>query len=395
MTRRAVGWPLLVQAGLVLGGYAAVRPMTGYRAIELQAGNTGIGLLAASFSVLPLLLAYPVGRQADRFGPARLMVVGVVLFTGAGVLAMLAGSLPVLLVASALLGLGQLVSVVGQQATVAVSGTANLDRGFGLLTAAGAVGQAVGPLLAAGAASVPGVGPSPAAVGLAVGTAICAASALCLRPLLRAAPRSRAPAPRSSWRVAAGMVGVPGMAATLVAGGVVLAALDLLSVFLPAWADERGVPVAAVGGLLALRAVVTLLARLVVDRVVARAGRRLTMVASIAVAGLGLLVLPLVRLPGAAVIMLLLGIGLGVAQPLAMSWVADAARPGTRGAAMGLRLTANRLAQTALPVAVGAFSAGAAGVFWAVGALLALSAGALLRMPPDRTRPPAPPAKGL
>lgn len=180
------------------------------------------------------------------------------------------------------------------------------------------------------------------------------------------------------------MVGTRGMGSTLVAGGLVLAALDLLFVFLPAWADDRGIAVTTVGSLLALRAAVTLLVRLVVDRMVRLMGRRMSMTLSIAGAGVGLAVLPLVNLPGAVALMVLLGLGLGVAQPLTMSWVADAARPGTHGAAMGLRLTANRLAQTVLPLGVGVVSSGEAGVFWAAGGLLALSAAALLRLPPDR-----------
>ncbi|MDG4828744.1 MFS transporter [Solwaraspora sp. WMMD1047] len=382
------GWALLVQSGLVLAGYSAVRPMASYRAIELQADNTAIGLLAASFSVLPLLLAYTVGRRADRFGPARLIVAGTVIFAVAGVLAALAGNLPVLLAASALLGLGHLVCIVGQQSAVAVGRTGDLDRGFGLLTSAGAVGQIVGPVLAGVGASAAG-GWSPASVGLAIGTLLCVSSIACLPPLLRTVPRpdGRIRPPRSNRQVATGMFGIQGMTATLVAGGVALAALDLLYTFLPAWADERGVSVVAVGWLLAARGTVTLLVRLFVDRVVRRTGRRIAMMLALGCAGAGLVLLPVVGLWGALISMVLFGLGLGASQPLTMSWVADAARPGTQGAAMGLRLTANRLAQTALPVAVGVFSTGAAGVFWAVAALLALSTGVLTRLPPDR--PPA------
>nr|MDT0662836.1 MFS transporter [Micromonospora sp. DSM 115978] len=385
-------WALLAQTALVLAAYAAVRPMASYRAIELGAGNAAIGGLSASFSVLPLLLAYPIGRQADRFGPARLIVAGTAVFATAGALAVVAGNLAVLLTACALLGLGQLICVAGQQSAVAASGRVNLDRGFGLLTSAGAVGQMIGPMLAAlGATAVGGL--SAASVGIAIGTLLCAASAFFLRPLLRTVPRPdhRDRTQRSTWQVTRGLVGTRGMTATLVAGGVVLAALDLLYAFLPAWADERGVSVTAVGWLLAARAGVTLLVRLLVDRVVRWTGRRAAMMVSVGVAGLGLALLPMVGLGGAAMIMVMLGWGLGAAQPLTMSWVADAARPGTRGGAMGLRLTANRLAQTVLPVGVGVVTAGAAGVFWALAGLLALSMGVLARLPPDRSATPGGP----
>lgn len=184
------------------------------------------------------------------------------------------------------------------------------------------------------------------------------------------------------------MVDRRGMTPTLLAGGVVLGALDLLLAFLPVWAQERGVSVTTVGWLLAVRAVVTLLVRLVVDRLVRRTGRRAAMMLSIGLAGLGLALLPMTQLGGAVAIMVLLGFGLGAAQPLTMSWVADTTPSATRGAAMGLRLTANRLAQAALPVGIGAVSASVDGVFWATGSLLAISAGVLLRLPSDRPSQP-------
>ncbi|MGC5053353.1 MFS transporter [Micromonospora sp. DT48] len=387
MTRQRGEWALLVQAGLVLAGYTAVRPMASYRAIELGGDNTVIGLLAASFSVLPLLLAYPVGRRADQFGPARVIVSGTVVFTVAGTLAATARSLPVLLGASVLLGLGHLICIVGQQSAVAVARAGNLDRGFGLLTSAGAVGQIVGPVAAGFGADAAGGGDwSAASVGIAIGTALCASSVVCLRPLLRTVPRprQRADLPHSTSQVAKGMLGVRGMTPTLVSGGLVLAALDLLYTFLPAWAEERGVSVSTVGWLLAVRAVLTLLVRLAVDRVVRRVGRRTAIILSVGLAVVGLVLLPVVGLLGAVVSMMLLGVGLGAAQPLTMAWVAEAARPGTQGAAMGLRLTANRLAQTALPVGVGIVSTGVVGVFWMVAGALAISAGALVRLPPDQ-----------
>src|SRR3712207_7039787 len=52
--------------------FAVVRPMVSYRALDLGAGTTALGALAAAFSILPLLLAFAVGRRADRLGPGLL-----------------------------------------------------------------------------------------------------------------------------------------------------------------------------------------------------------------------------------------------------------------------------------------------------------------------------------
>ena len=70
-----------------------------------------------------------------------------------------------------------------------------------------------------------------------------------------------------------------------------------------------------------------------------------------------------------------LGLGLGIPQPLTMSWVVRITDPAQHGAVLGLRMSSNRLAQITLPVAVGAVAApfGASGVFIANAALLVMA----------------------
>ncbi|OKI62358.1 hypothetical protein A6A27_05065 [Micromonospora sp. CB01531] len=93
-----------------------------------------------------------------------------------------------------------------------------------------------------------------------------------------------------------------------------------------------------------------------------------------------------------ALIITVAGLGLGVGQPLTMSFLAEAAPPGLRGRAMSLRLTGNRLGQLLIPTAAGvvAAGAGAAGVlgFTAAGlAVAALAARGLHRSPSSVNRP--------
>lgn len=78
-------------------------------------------------------------------------------------------------------------------------------------------------------------------------------------------------------------------------------------------------------------------------------------------------------LPALSLVVTVLGLGLGVGQPLTMSWLAESAPPGTRGRAMSLRLTGNRLGQVLLPsgLALVASGAGPAGVLWVTAGALA------------------------
>jgi MFS family permease len=77
-----------------------------------------------------------------------------------------------------------------------------------------------------------------------------------------------------------------------------------------------------------------------------------------------------------AITVVLLGLGLGVGQPLNTSWLAECAPAGLRARAMSLRLTGNRLGQVIIPSVVGfvAVSVGAAGVLWATAGTLGVAA---------------------
>jgi hypothetical protein len=110
------------------------------------------------------------------------------------------------------------------------------------------------------------------------------------------------------------------------------------------------------------------------------------MIVSVALSAVSMavLALPLPTL-AQAIVVVLLGHGLGVGQPLTMSWLAEAAPAGLRGRAMSLRLTGNRLGQVLIPSAVGLVAAGvgAAGVLAATAAALAAVGVAARRLAVD------------
>jgi MFS family permease len=71
-------------------------------------------------------------------------------------------------------------------------------------------------------------------------------------------------------------------------------------------------------------------------------------------------------------VMAFLGLGLGIGQPLTMSWLSAQSPAGQRGKALALRLAGNRVGQLVLPSAIGAVAAGPgpAGVFLASAAVV-------------------------
>jgi MFS family permease len=379
-------WQIAVgaQAALAQVAWVGMRLMTSYRALELGADTLVLGVVAAAFALPALLGAMPLGRLADHHGGARLSFAGMLIAAAGGVLVIGARSPWLLLVGAGVVGLGNVAIMIGQQSFVALRSLGGSpDSAFGNLTAAASIGQLLGPpvvtFAAATAAAAQGTGnaASSATVGLIVSTCVLVL-AMPMFLVLRQSPapaRLTAPPART-----AALLRTPGLWRSLVVSAAVLVSVDLLYAFIPAWATDQGIPIETVGMLLTVRAAVSLLTRIGLQRLVLLFGRRNLIAGSMACAAAGLAWLPFTETGGAFIAMIGLGLGLGIPQPLTMSWVVRITPPAMHGAALGLRMSANRLAQITLPVSIGALAAplGAEGVFLANAALLGL---ALLTIP--------------
>lgn len=368
---------VVVRAILLHTAWSGARLMVGFAAVDFAASPFELGLVAASFAAPAIPFAIPAGNIMDRFGAGWLLAVGTCLGVVACVGSAFAPSLAVLVIGNAVLGLGQLLCMIGQQGYVVERATGpNMVGALGNLTSAMSVGQVTGPALvptAATAWSIIGDVPD-WGNGMILCAAFVLAAAPCTVLLARdrlKTPAVRAPRPRMH-RAALSILRTEGIWRALVVGGIVLASVDLLFVLLPAWAIDREVDLVTVGWLLALRGTVTVASRLRIARLIARFGRRTVLTAALwlGVAGFGLLAVG--GFAAAVIAMILLGVALGVPQPLTLAWVVDLAGEKLRGSALGLRVASNRLVQVALPLAIGltAGSFGAAGSMTASAVLL-------------------------
>jgi MFS family permease len=168
------------------------------------------------------------------------------------------------------------------------------------------------------------------------------------------------------------------MPQAMLASLAVLSTIDIVVAYLPVYGVANGIPVATVGLLLAARAAASMVSRGFMLPLRRLLGRRRLLLFSIVAPALMLVVLPLV---GSAtvplfIVMALVGFGLGLGQPLTMSWVATRAPFDIRATAIGVRLSANRLGQVAVPATVGvvAGAAGLTAIFWSLAAMLAVTA---------------------
>lgn len=372
----------------------ATRPMASYRALGLDASVEQLGLLAFAFGALSILIAIPIGRHVDRRGARATTICGIALMGGAAAAHALVASISELIAAHALLGLGLIFAVVGLQAIVAHAGTSEgADARFGLFGATISLGQMLGPLVAGGLAELM-IALDLAAADDRFGTAptFVLVAALCVAAAVAATRLPHHPGGSRSARAAESeptrpegigtVLRAPHMGKALWASAIVLTATDVLTVYLPAIGAERGWSVALVSILLAVRAGLSFAVRVGIAPLVRRMGRKPLLVGACGIGAAALLVMaPESPAWTAVVLMAVIGLVLGLGQPVTMAWVSRSAPERLRATALAARLTGNRLGQSVIPLAVGAATAvtGSGAVFVVLAALLVSTSVAVAR----------------
>jgi MFS family permease len=355
----------MFQGIIMQAAYFGLRPMVTYRAIELDAPISQIGLLAAAFGGLSLLVAIPVGHWLDRIGPGRGTVVGVILEAAGAVTALFASNFTILFIAAMIMGLGHVVAMPGHTMYIATHFPAEkhmeMYTNYSTMVS---IGQAIGPgatlFLAGQFASSTASNQINSQAGLAIALLVCL-SALPAAIIIREAKGQHALShPQQSAkerklkkqeRKSSGTNSTTW--AIMLSSAIVVAAQDVLITFLPLWAIERNISPSMVGALLASRAVFTLLIRMVSLRLVDRFGRKEILAWSIVCGCIGFASLTFVSQEFAFLSMAFLGIGLGIAQPITLVMLMDTVDKSERGKALGVRMFGHRLGQLGLPLAMG------------------------------------------
>ena len=377
-THNSIGFPaVLAHAFFLQVAVYVVRPATSYRALDLGIDPGLLGLVVASFSILPVFLAVGIGRATDRGKERFVLLSGAVLMIVSGFgLLFAATSLATLLSWNLLLGIGHIMSLIGEQSRLAAAKNRNMDKIFGFYTMVTAVAQAFAPLLM-GLLGGKQVRPDTAPLFWAYIYAVLAMSIATIFMVRHAQPKNTVTT-KAPMKLSLVLKVEPATRQTLFASislsMMVLCTVDLLQVYLPALAVERGIPASTVGMLLALRAGATVFSRLGLDRLVRGVGRARLLLASTAISAL-LIALLAVEMPVVlmSVLLVFAGLSLGIGQPLSMSLVSTTAAEGTQGTWMAIRLLGNRLGQAVIPVGVGIFATGfgAPGVFVVLGTSMA------------------------
>jgi MFS family permease len=377
--------PLLATATAVQAVTAIARVTTSYRVLELGLPVIWLGIVSATYAILPVFIAVWLGRFIDRGNDAMATWIGSALMMVACAGLWASGtSIVMLLAANALLGVGQLFAVVSQQMLcVRCSRLHSREHVFGNYMVVSAIGQGLGPLIVAwsgGDATVPPTQPLFAASFVA--SVIALACALPIRPSRR---RGRTQDGKGIIPLRE-LLRTPGLSAVMVASVITVTAADLIVVYLPLLGAERSIDVKVIGGLLTARSAASMVARLIYVRLIGAFGRVPLMVGSLVIGGVAFAALA-IPMPVAALYAAtsMTGFCIGIATTITITAVVALTAPGARGTANSLRVTGNRFSQAAMPFAASLVAAitGAGGIFVIIAvSLLASSVAVYASRPP-------------
>ena len=361
-------------------------------AISLGAGAFEIGVLIAVSSLFQLFLGIPAGQVSDRFGFRLPMLVGAFGGAAAMIVPYLFPSMVGLYVSRALTGMTFIFFAIAVQTLAAsLGGAEKRAANLSIFSLGQAISGLVGPVLIGFA--IDRAGHAPSYLGLAM-LALLPAAALTVFPKIVPPPPKAKPRGEDEGNVFALLKLVP-LRRALMTGAIVFAGGDLLSFYVPIYGDSIGLSATMIGIILGAQSAAAFVVRLIMPALLKKMSAERVLGLSLAAAGLTYVLIPLFENAWIlAAVSFLLGLGLGCGQPLTMMLIYERTPQGRAGAAMGLRMSINKIIQIGVPLGFGYLGSllGLKAVFWTTAALLFggghMNRGAGKKTPADKTPGP-------
>lgn len=368
----------------------ATRVMLALYALSLDAQPIAVGFLAATFSMLPMLLSWPAGRLVDRYG-CRWFLLASSLASASGMLVpYFVPGLPALYLVAGLTGFSFAFYNVSMQNLVGLLSTQQTRTrnysNWGLVMSSCSF---FGPLLAG--LSIDYVGHANSCLFLAGLALVPAAMVGIWGQILPGATRSS----EKKEGGAGNVLSDPGLWRLLVITSLVVVGVDLFQFYIPIYGHGLGLSASAIGIILAASASASFVVRMVLPHMVARLTAERVLAYSFAVGAASYFMVPFFDTVAAlALVGFIFGLGMGCGQPVTIMLTFSNSASGRSAEILGLRLTAAHLARVVGPIVFGSIGTafGLFPVFWANALLLAV--GGLLSNPRKTAAgSPGPPAR--
>lgn len=354
--------------------FAGSRVAVSLGALDLGASPFAIGLLLSFYGLLPMFLSVPAGRWIDRVGMRLPLTAGTGLLAFGVAVPFLTWDIGAMYLASVTIGLGMMAYYLAAQKAAGMIGGEDARTGnFSLMALGFSVSGFLGPTTAGVAIDL---------IGHRWAFALLAMAALVtLAVLLRSrlahelpAPSPQVAGPEAPAGKLMDLLATPELKRLYLSVVVLSSAWDVHQFLVPLYGAALGISASKIGLVLGAFSVATFVVRLALPRLARRVGDWTLVLTAMAIAALVYLAYPLFpALPTMLALSFLLGLGLGVAQPMVMVVLHRVSPPDRLGEAAGLRMTLINGTQTFLPTAFGAFGAafGLSAIFWGMAALIA------------------------
>ncbi len=350
--------------------YKGARVANTLYALDLGAGPLDTGLLLATYGVFPLLLAVFIGKIADRYGVRIPVVVGTLITVLGTLLPWFWPQLPVLFASAAVSGAGFILTQVSMQSLVGSlgSGAARI-RNLNLYALAVSTSDLLGPIIAG--FSIDHIGYVLTYLVLAAPGVVAVLAVLFMLGRLAHA----AGGPDRSGQRMADLLRIGHLRRMFLTSALVMTGLDLFQLYLPLHGHSIGLSASAIGIILGAFAAAGFVTRVLLTVLVRRFGVERTLCYSMYLAACTFFMIPLFDSAIVlGVVCFVLGLGMGLGQPLTVILTYNYAPPGRHGEGLGLRIAINNSMHVAVPAVFGAIGTvfGLAPVFWLSSAILAL-----------------------
>jgi len=372
-------------AFFVMMGVSIVSPVIPDYAFSFGVSFALAGLLVSGFGIARFLLDLPAGMLADRVGTRRFMLLGLGIIAVSSLIAGLAPSYSVLLVARIFEGVGS--AIYSTTSLTAVSRSAPPEsRGasLSLYMSMFLVGTVIGPVIGGFTAEHFGLGAPFTVYGL-----FAAFSAVLVwKTIGRGAVTEVSSVPISARQLLGLLRKYDVVTINLATVCVFVIRQGILNTLVPIFGRLNiGLSLGELGVILSVGAVGNLFTMLLAGTLTDRLGRKPFFIAGLGLAALFIALLPFVTSPlQLTAVIFGLSLSLGLAGPMA-AWLTDVVEPRELGGAMGLFRTVGDLGFVLAPVILAAL-AGSGGTVTSLPFFLAAGVIALLTLPLLWTRDP-------
>jgi MFS family permease len=350
--------------------YKGARVANTLYALELGAGPFDTGLLLATYGFFPLLLAVFIGKIADRYGVRVPVVIGSIITVLGALLPWFWPQLPVLFASAAVSGAGFILTQVSMQSLVgSLSGGPERTRNLNLYALTVSTSDLLGPIIAG--FSIDAVGHVSTYLNLAWSGLAAVLVVLCLFGRLA---RAAVVSDRSGQRMV-DLFRIRDLRRMFLTSALVMTGLDLFQLYLPLHGHALGLPASAIGMILGAFAAAGFVTRALLMMLVRRFGEERTLCYSMYLAAGTFFLIPMFENAVVlGVVCFVLGLGMGLGQPLTVILTYNYSPPGRYGEGLGVRIAVNNSMHVAVPAVFGAVGSlfGLAPVFWLSSAILAL-----------------------